>query len=84
MIDYALAKCALNMASMTLRNAFKDEPKLNILCVHPGWMRTNEGNAKALNDPYDSAETMRLLFESKREDKTGDLFVTFEGEKYPW
>ena len=84
MIDYAMAKCALNMASMTLRNAFKDEPKLNILCVHPGWMRTNEGNAKAPNDPYDSAETMRLLFESKREDKTGDLFVTFEGEKYPW
>lgn len=36
MIDYAMAKAALNMATMTLHNAFADKPALNILCVHPG------------------------------------------------
>lgn len=84
MIDYAMAKAALNMGTMTLHNAFKDKPNLNIICVHPGWMRTNEGNAKAPFDPYDSAEIMRKLFEAKRNDKDGDVFVTYDGETYPW
>ncbi len=84
MIDYAMAKCALNMATMTLKNAWAENPKLNIICVHPGWMRTNEGNALAPNDPYDSAKMMMDLFEEKRFDKEGPVFVTFEGEEYPW
>lgn len=62
MIDYAMSIAALNMASKTLHNSFKDNPKINILCIHPGWNRTNEGNAKAPLDPYENAETMRLLF----------------------
>ena len=83
-IDYGMAKAALNMATKTLYNKFKDDPKINIITVHPGWMRTNEGNAKAPFDPYDHAETMRLMFETKRHDKTGPIFVTYAGEEYPW
>ena len=83
-IDYGMAKAALNMATKTLHNKFKDDPKMNIICVHPGWMRTNEGNAKAPFDPYEHAETMRLLFEEKRNDKEGPIFVTYAGEEYPW
>jgi len=83
-IDYGMAKAALNMATKTLHNKFKDDPKLNIITVHPGWMRTNVGNAKAPFDPYDHAETMRLMFETKRHDKTGPIFVTYAGEEYPW
>ncbi len=83
-IDYGMAKAALNMATKTLYNKFKDDPKINIITVHPGWMRTNEGNAKAPFDPYDHAETMRLMFETKRHDKTGPIFVTYAGEGYPW
>ncbi|MBE5802702.1 MAG: SDR family NAD(P)-dependent oxidoreductase [Clostridiales bacterium] len=83
-IDYGMAKAALNMATKTLHNKFKDDPKLNIICVHPGWVRTNPGNAKAPFDPYEHAETMRLLFEEKRCDKEGPIFVTYAGEEYPW
>ena len=83
-IDYGMAKAALNMATKTLHNKFKDDPKMNIICVHPGWMRTNPGNAKAPFEPYDHAETMRLLFEEKRHDKEGPIFVTYAGEEYPW
>ena len=83
-IDYGMAKAALNMATKTLHNKFKADPKMNIICVHPGWMRTNEGNAKAPFDPYEHAETMRLLFEEKRHDKEGPIFVTYAGEEYPW
>lgn len=83
MTDYGMAKCALNMGTKILHNVLKDR-KVNVISVHPGWMRTNEGNAKAPNEPYNSAETMRLLFEAKRNDKEGPRFVTFEGETYPW
>lgn len=83
-IDYGMAKAALNMATKTLHNKFRDDPKLNILCVHPGWVRTNEGNAKAPFGSYEQAETLRLLFERKRCDKTGPIFVTHDGEEYPW
>ena len=84
MIDYAMAKAALNMATMTLHNAFADKPALNILCVHPGWMRTNAGNAEAPLLPYEHAQTLLDLFEFKRTDKTGPVFVDYTGKPYPW
>ena len=83
-LDYATEKAALNMLTMTLHNYFKDDPKLNIICVHPGWMRTNPGNTEAPLEPYEHAETLRLLFESRRHDKEGPVFITHTGEAYPW
>ena len=83
-LDYGTEKAALNMLTMTLRNYFKNDPSMNIICVHPGWIRTNPGNTEAPLDPYEHAETLRLLFESKRHDKNGPVFVTHTGEAYPW
>ena len=84
MTDYAVTKAALNMITKTVLNAWKDEKNLNILCLHPGWMRTNQGNEKALLVPYEHAEALRQLFEEKRYVKDGDLFITYTGEAYPW
>ncbi len=84
MIDYGMAKAALNMATMVLRNTFRDEENMNAICIQPGWMRTNEGNADAPLIPYDHAELLRVLFEERRRDKQGDAFITYEGEAYPW
>jgi len=83
-IDYGMAKAALNMATKTLHNHFKDDAQLNIICVHPGWVRTCEDNAAAPFGSYEQAETLRLLFERKRNDKTGPIFVLWNGEEYPW
>ena len=83
-IDYGMSKAALNMATKTLHNHFKDDPQLNIICVHPGWVRTNVGNSAAPFGSYEQAETLRLLFEQKRNDKTGPIFVLWNGEEYPW
>ena len=83
-LDYGMEKAALNMATMTMHNYFKNEPDLNIICLHPGWMRTNPGNTEAPLDPYEHAETLRLLFEAKRHDKDGPVFITHTGEPYPW
>ena len=83
-LDYGTEKAALNMLTMTVHNWFKNEPNLNIICIHPGWIRTNPGNTEAPLDPYNHAETLRLLFETKRYDKDGPVFITHTGEPYPW
>ena len=81
-LDYGTEKAALNMLTMTLHNWLKDDPDINIFCLHPGWMRTWPGEAPL--DPYEHAETLRNLFETKRHDKDGPVFITYEGEPYPW
>ena len=83
-LDYGTEKAALNMLTMTMRNYFMNDPNLNIICVHPGWIRTNPDNHEAPLDPYEHAETLRLLFETRRHDKNGPVFITYEGEPYPW
>ena len=62
----------------------REDPDLNIICIHPGWIRTNPGNTEAPLDPYEHAETLRCLFETKRHDKNGPVFITYTGEPYPW
>lgn len=85
LIDYGMAKAALNMATNNLALAFKDDPKMNIFCVHPGWIRTDgrEDNPAPLSS-YEAAEILRCLFEERREDKTGHRFITNKGEDYPY
>ena len=83
-LDYGTEKAALNMLTMTMHNYFRDDENLNIICLHPGWMRTNPGNTEAPLDPYEHAETLRCLFETKRHDKNGPIFITHTGEEYPW
>ena len=83
-LDYGTEKAALNRLTRTMRNYFKNDPDLNIICIHPGWIRTNPGNHEAPLDPYEHAETLRCLFETKRYDKEGPVFITHTGEPYPW
>ncbi len=83
-LDYGTEKAALNMLTMTMHNYFRDDPNLNIICIHPGWIRTNPDNHEAPLIPYEHAETLRNLFETKRHDKEGPVFVTYTGEVYPW
>lgn len=85
MIDYGMAKAALNMATMNLVNTFKDDRSINIFCVHPGWIRTDgrEDNPAPLSS-YEAAEILRKLFEKKRNDFDGHRFITNLDEDYPF
>lgn len=82
--DYSMAKASLNMATKLLHNALADVPNVNVISLHPGWMYTNDGNAKAPLVPYEHAVTLRKLFEERRRDKESPVFITYEGEAYPW
>ena len=85
LLDYGMAKAALNMATMNLYNTFKAERKVNIFCVHPGWIRTDgrPDNPAPLSS-YEAAGILRLLFEQKRDDFDGHRFITNLNEDYPF
>lgn len=85
LIDYGMAKAALNMATMNLVNTFKGDKSINIFCVHPGWIRTDgkPDNLAPLSS-YEAAEILRLLFEKKRNDFDGHRFITNLDEDYPF
>ena len=85
LIDYGMAKAALNMATMNLYNTFKDEKSVNIFCVHPGWIRTDgKPDNPAPLSSYEAAEILMLLFEKKRDDFEGHRFITNLDEDYPF
>ncbi len=85
LIDYGMAKAALNMATMNLFNTFRDERAVNIFCIHPGWIRTDgrPDNPAPLSS-YEAAEILRLLSEKKRFDFEGHRFITNLDEDYPF
>ena len=85
MIDYGIAKAALNMGTMNLYNVFKDDPDINIFAIHPGWIRTDgrEDNPAPLSS-YDAAEILRDLFSNRFEDREGHRFISIEGIDYPF
>ena len=84
-MDYGMGKAALNMATMYLYNTFKDERKVNIFAVHPGWIRTNgkDDNPAPLSS-YEAAGILKDLFAERRDDFTGHRFITNEGNDYPF
>lgn len=85
MIDYGMGKAALNMATMNLYNTFKEEGKVNIFAVHPGWIRTDgRADNPAPHSSYEAAGILKDLFAKRREDFTGHRFITNEGNDYPF
>ena len=85
MLDYGMAKAALNMATMNLYNTFKNDRKINIFCVHPGWIRTDgDPNNPAPHSSYEAAGILKELFEKRWNDFDGHRFITNLGEDYPF
>lgn len=85
MIDYGMAKAALNMATMNLVNTFRDEKKVNIFCIHPGWIRTNgKADNPAPQSSYEAAGILQNLFDQKWKDFDGPRFITNDGKAYPF
>ena len=85
MIDYGMAKAALNMATMNIFNTIKDDRKVNIFCVHPGWIRTDgRADNPAPLSSYEAAGILQEMFETRREDFEGHRFITNENVDYPF
>ena len=81
--DYCMSKAALNMGTKLLHNYLKDKG-VNIVTVHPGWMRTDMGGPNADLDPYENAVQLVELFNKIRDDTDGPVFIDNKGREYPW
>jgi NAD(P)-dependent dehydrogenase (short-subunit alcohol dehydrogenase family) len=55
MFGYCMSKAALNMQSKLLHNHLREE-RFRVLCVHPGWMKTDMGGKNADIDPQEAAQ----------------------------
>jgi NAD(P)-dependent dehydrogenase (short-subunit alcohol dehydrogenase family) len=79
---YCMSKAALNMQSAILKNDLGREG-FEILVVHPGWMRTEMGGAKADIEATEAARGIVKLTRSKRGAEE-PFFVDYEGEALRW
>lgn len=81
--DYCMSKAALNMGTKLLHNYLKDM-NINVIAVHPGWMRTDMGGQNATQDPFETAGRLTELFEEVREGRNKAVFMDNTGAEYPW
>ena len=79
--DYCMSKAALNMATKLLANYLKG---VRVFALHPGWLRTDMGGARAALDPLETARSSALLIEREAQNPSGPLFVDHSGAVLPW
>lgn len=80
--SYAIGKAAQNMATVLLDRALAPRG-IRVVALHPGWVRTDMGGAKAPLQPEDAtAALLRTLDGLGPED--GGRFLDGEGRTLPW
>lgn len=77
---YRMSKSALNMFSLCLAREF---PKVTVLAMHPGWVKTAMGGPQAPTDPEDSASGI-IDVVTKATLKDSGRYVDFRGKELPW
>lgn len=79
---YAISKTALNMFSQQLLSYVKDRG-IQVLSIHPGWMRTDMGGENAPTDPRYSARGIVDQIEGKIVPDSRFNFVDSTGNAMP-
>ena len=79
---YSASKAALNRMAMGLVSDLKDR-KVTVVCMSPGWVRTDMGGPNAPIGIEDSIPRVADVLESKA--GTGDHgFYNYDGARIPW
>ncbi|MEM7445169.1 MAG: SDR family oxidoreductase [Pseudomonadota bacterium] len=81
-IIYRSSKAAVNAAMRALAMDHKGEG-LSFAVVHPGWVKSGIGGAKAPLEPADSVAGMRQIISELDADKSG-RFWNYDGSEIPW
>lgn len=80
--SYNSSKAALNMITRMLAFELKSEG-ISVICVHPGWVQTDMGGAKADISPAESAAGILQVVAELTLAQTGN-FYTYSGEQHLW
>jgi NAD(P)-dependent dehydrogenase (short-subunit alcohol dehydrogenase family) len=79
---YRLSKAALNMATRNLGHELGREG-MTVVAIHPGWVRTDMGGAKAPLSVAESVASMLATIGRLRSEHNG-TFVDRDGTSLPW
>ncbi|MDX1918262.1 MAG: SDR family oxidoreductase [Candidatus Caenarcaniphilales bacterium] len=79
---YRSSKAALNMVSKSLAVDLKAD-QITLIALHPGWVQTDMGGARAPLKPLESVSGMRKVIESATLDDSGK-FLDYLGRVQPW
>ncbi|WP_336784988.1 SDR family oxidoreductase [Paenibacillus sp. MMO-177] len=79
---YGISKTALNMFTQQLLSAVK-ERGIQVLSVHPGWMKTDMGGENAPTDPRQSAKGILDMIEGQLVPQGKFNFVDYTGKEMP-
>ncbi|SPO06942.1 related to protoporphyrinogen oxidase [Cephalotrichum gorgonifer] len=78
---YSISKAALNM--LTVHQAAELKGKAIVVCVDPGWVKTEMGGPGALVEAADSARNVLRTLSGLKEEDTGN-FMFNDGTPEPW
>jgi NAD(P)-dependent dehydrogenase (short-subunit alcohol dehydrogenase family) len=78
MFGYSMSKSALNMQSKLLDNFLKGDG-FRVLCIHPGWMRTDMGGKNADIDPNEAAQGIFGIVSDRK--KQTALYGDYKGNR---
>ena len=77
---YRMSKAAVNMF---VRSFAADEREITSIALHPGWVKTEMGGARAPLEPAKSAEGLWTVIESVTSSDSGKFF-NHAGRELPW
>lgn len=79
---YCMSKAALNRGSVILGEYLKDKG-IKVMCIHPGWLRTDMGGENAIHEPNENARVLMEYIDAYK-DAEDTPFFDFEGQIFPW
>jgi NAD(P)-dependent dehydrogenase (short-subunit alcohol dehydrogenase family) len=79
---YRLSKAALNMGVRNLAVELRPEG-FTVICLHPGWARTDMGGPTAPQTPEESVSGLLQVVDRASPEDTG-RFIDFRGQEVPW
>lgn len=79
---YCMSKAALNRGSVILGEYLKDRG-IKVMCIHPGWLRTDMGGENAIHDVNENARILMEYIETYKPYEDTPFF-DFDGQIFPW
>ncbi len=81
--DYCMSKAAVNMQCVILQRYLRPDG-IKVLAVHPGWIQTDMGGARATVPTRESACGIAALAEKYAHQLDNPIYFDYNGTPRPW